>query len=279
MTPDPGPDSDRPAPKLDLDSAELARDYDTISANRQFESGKRLVQDLAIAAGEHVLDVGCGTGLLAEHIAGVVGPTGMVLGIDPLRHRIDIAKQKTRANLVFDVGDARDLSMLAAQSFDVVVLNAVFHWLPEKTGPLGQFHRVLKKGGRLGLTSSEKGERAAMHAAIVAALDEKPFADHPRPREGWAHRVDRAELRRLLEGAGFHIELLELRENQQRHASPEAAVRFSEASSFGNTFAHLPPELKPAAREAAVRHMARIAEPDGSVLRIGRRLIAIARKR
>jgi len=78
----------------------------------------------------------------------------MVLGLDPLPHRIELAREKTRPNLSFDVGDANDLSMLAQSSFDVVVLNAVFHWLPEKTGPLRQFARVLRSRGRLGISTS-----------------------------------------------------------------------------------------------------------------------------
>jgi len=63
-------------PSLADDSEVLARDYESISVGRQFQSGKRLVQALAISPGERVLDVGCGTGLLAEHIADVAGPAG-----------------------------------------------------------------------------------------------------------------------------------------------------------------------------------------------------------
>src|SRR5262245_23109530 len=141
----------RIGPLLTEDTDELARDYDRVSLGRQFQSGKRLVQALAIASGEHVLDIGCGTGLLAEHIADLVGPSGHVLGIDPLPPRIALAQAKARPNLEFLVGDAYDLSSLADSSFDVVCLNAVFHWLPEKMRPLREFARVLKAGGRIGI--------------------------------------------------------------------------------------------------------------------------------
>src|SRR5260370_28335607 len=100
------------APSLVLDNSELARDYDRISATRQLLAGKRLVADLALQPGERVLDVGCGTGLLAEHIADLVGPTGRVLGVDPLPLRIGLALAKARPNLSFQVGGAYDFLRL-----------------------------------------------------------------------------------------------------------------------------------------------------------------------
>ncbi len=60
------------------------------------QAGQRLIQDLAVAEGETVLDIGCGTGLLAEYIAAIIGPGGSVIGIDPLPLRIEIAKHRTR---------------------------------------------------------------------------------------------------------------------------------------------------------------------------------------
>lgn len=265
------------APKLDLDSEQLARAYERESATRQFESGKRLVADLAIAPGERVLDVGCGTGRLAEHIADIVGPSGHVLGIDPLRQRIAIAQAKARANLAFEVGDARELDGQATASFDVVVLNAVFHWLPEKAGPLASFFRILRRGGRLGLTTWPPGRRTALQEARLQVLGEPPFAQHVRPPDGVLFRVDTDRMRALLEDAGFGDNRIELRPVEQVFADAEAAIRYSEASSFGNFVGHLPSELRAQAREE-IRRRLQGKVGDQPVVRREQRMVVIARK-
>ena len=102
-------------PSLTQDSDELALDYERLSLDRQFQSGKLLIGKLVIVPGERVLDVGCGTGLLAQHIADLVGPTGSVLGVDPLPLRIELAQAKARPNLQFKVADAYDLSSIQAR--------------------------------------------------------------------------------------------------------------------------------------------------------------------
>ena len=263
-------------PSLLLDNSELARDYDRISATRQFQSGKRLVADLAIKPGERVLDVGCGTGLLAEHIADLVGPEGRVLGVDPLPLRIGLALAKARANLTFQVGDAYDLGDLPSSSCDVVVLNAVFHWLPEKTAPLLTFARLLRRGGRIGIGTGSKGHLTRVHQIMREVMAAPPFDKYPR-RESITWRVDAEEMRALFEATGFVSTLIEVRPTEQVHPSPEATIRFSEASSFGNAFGHLPEELKPLAREAVRRGLEAIATPEG-IVQHGSRLVAIAER-
>lgn len=266
-------------PSLTQDSEELARDYDRISVGRQFQSGKILVQELAVAPGERVLDVGCGTGLLAEHIADLVGATGSVLGIDPLPLRIELAQAKARPNLEFKVADAYDLSFIPTADFDVVCLNAVFHWLPEKSRPLGEFARVLKSGGRLGISSGGNGPRTRFQELVSEVLARPPFDAYARPPGGLTHHVDEQEMRQLLTAAGFAVKSIELRESVRGFASPQALVRYSEASSFGNLLAHLPVELRPAAREVIGRELAVLAAPDGTISQTNRRMVAIAVRR
>lgn len=213
--------------------------------------------------------------MLAEHIACLVGPTGRVLGIDPLPLRIEIARAKVRANLEFGVGDAYDLGGLPDASFDVVCLNAVFHWLPEKKGPLREFARLLRPGGRLGISSRLKGDRSRLQEIAAEVLAEPPFDHYRQTRDSIIFRVDEAEMYALLEGAGFEPTLMEVRPTEQVHPSAEAAIRYSEVSSFGNFLGHFPPELRARARTEVARRLAATAGPEG-IVQHGRRLVAIA---
>jgi ubiquinone/menaquinone biosynthesis C-methylase UbiE len=259
------------------DTAELAEHYEAVSADRQVKAGRVLIADLGVRDGESVLDVGCGTGILAGHVADIVGPTGQVVGIDPLPLRIQLAKRKARTNLRFEVGDANDLSPFPEASFDVVYLNAVFHWLPEKLGPLRQFARVLKSGGRLGFVTGSKDHPGPAQELKREILSREPYAryaiHHAPP-----YAVSAAELIDLLAQTGFtEVAKLDVIPNDHVHASPEALIAFSEASSFGNFLGHLPLDLKARATEELLRGLEPFRTADG-IQQGGSRIFAVAIK-
>jgi ubiquinone/menaquinone biosynthesis C-methylase UbiE len=262
---------------LTLDTQELAHHYEQVSAAHQFKAGQVLIAELDVAPGEKVLDVGSGTGLLAEYVAGLVGPTGSVIGIDPLPLRIALAQSKGRSNLSFQVGTASDLHDFPEASFDVVYLNAVLHWLPDKLGPLREIYRVLKRGGRLGISTGSKDHPNQLQEIKALVLAREPYSHYAAASGGMAQRVSAGELERLLGQSGFAVKKIEVRPHVRYHPTPEAAVEFAEASSFGNFLGHLPAELRTTARAAIMRELEQYRTPEG-IRRDGARIIAVALK-
>lgn len=252
-----------PSMKLFLDTDDLARDYEQVSVDRQFKFGRKLVARLRVATGDHVLDVGCGTGLLAQHVAGIVGAKGRTVGIDPLPLRIALAQQKVAPHLSFEVGDAKDLGKFAPDSFDVVYLNAVFHWLPEKRGPLRQALRVLKRSGRLGITTRSKDHPSQLHEIKARVLRQPRFARYSEGSDGEPAWVSTNELADMLDETGFIVEAIDLNTNHHFHASAEAAIRFLNASAFGNYLGHLPEELRQCAHDEISAELEHLRTPEG----------------
>jgi arsenite methyltransferase len=204
-----------PDTRLAHDTSELAQRYDRISAERQFRSGKELIGELEIIPGESVLDIGSGTGLLAEYAADLIGSQGQVLGLEPLPLRVDLAQQRTRSNLKFKVGNANDLGWLAEAAFDVVYLNAVLHWLNERQALMHQLFRILKHGGRLGISAASDETDSPMRTATLLVLRRAPYNEHAGKLTRLINRVSKPELEGLLHTAGFKIKKLELRKSKQ----------------------------------------------------------------
>src|SRR5207245_2504342 len=79
----------------------IASEYEDWAGGLHRRVAERLVEVAAPRPGEHCLDVGCGTGLVANAIAGLVGAGGQVLGLDVSTGMLDIAQRRAAANTLF----------------------------------------------------------------------------------------------------------------------------------------------------------------------------------
>jgi trans-aconitate methyltransferase len=159
--------------------------------------GVGVIELLDPKPGEHILDLGCGTGHLTNRIA-ELGAT--VVGIDTSRTMIDQARQNYPA-LRFELGDGRSIQL--EQSFDAVFSNAAIHWMTDQDAVARSVWRALKPGGRFVAEFGGKGNIFNLHSGIRAAVEAAGFfggdADYYRyyPTIG--------EYSTLLESAGFAV--------------------------------------------------------------------------
>jgi ubiquinone/menaquinone biosynthesis C-methylase UbiE len=113
---------------------------------------EKMLRLAALRSGEHILDIGCGTGTLAIMAKRRVGGRGAVHGIDASPEMVEHARMKAKragVDITFTAAPAQALP-LPDQSIDIVTSTLMLHHLPRKARPhiVREIKRVLKPGGR-----------------------------------------------------------------------------------------------------------------------------------
>jgi arsenite methyltransferase len=222
-------------------SAELASAYDALS-DPQFTHGKELIALLGIRRGDRVLDIGCGTGRLAAFAVEQVGAQARIVGIDPAPPRIEIAQQRRDPRLEFRNGQAQDLSQFPDATFDVAYMNSVLNWIDDRPKALGEANRVLKPRGRLGIGTTVRDRpnqlrllegrawRAARGGGNSPTVEESPGSSQER---GSRYAATAAEIRAMLEDAGFVPRMLEVRTFVSVFRDVAQIIDFLQATTHG----------------------------------------------
>lgn len=170
----------------------IADAYDFIADSNEKAARHAGVKALGLKPGEAVVELGFGTGNEVLDLAGLVGPTGTVAGIDISSGMLAVAQRKLAASppacpVDLRVGDARSLPFADA-SFDAAYTSFTLELFPAEDIPavLAEAKRVLKSGGRLAVVSMSvvpAGQRASalektyvwMHRHFPHLVDCRPI--------------------------------------------------------------------------------------------------------
>ena len=183
-----------------------------------------LLRHAALQSGERVLDVACGTGIVARQAAPLVGADGQVVAVDMNPAMLGVARAlpaPSGATITWQEGNAMALPFPDG-AFDVVLCQHGLQFVPDRAGAVREMRRVLAPGGRALVIVLQALARHPVFEALMESVARRlslpvsavmtPFALH-----------DADELRTLFTGAGFKkVDIL-----------PESTtVRFPEPERF-----------------------------------------------
>jgi ubiquinone/menaquinone biosynthesis C-methylase UbiE len=132
-----------------------------------------LIKTATLRPGERVLDVACGTGVVARLASARVGPSGAVAGLDINPAMLAVARSATASGTPIEWHEASAESIpLPDESFDVVLCQLGLQFVPDKAAALGEMRRVLVPGGRvlLNLPAGMPPLFAAVHPSVKRHL-------------------------------------------------------------------------------------------------------------
>jgi SAM-dependent methyltransferase len=121
-----------------------------------------------VIAGQSVLDVACGTGIVARTAAERVGPDGTVVGVDLNEAMLTVAR-RLRPDLEWHQGDAAALPFPDA-SFDTVVCQAAMMFFPDPEAALREMSRVAVPGGTVAVQVWSTLEASAGYSRFAEIL-------------------------------------------------------------------------------------------------------------
>jgi 27-O-demethylrifamycin SV methyltransferase len=154
---------------------------------------RKIVDTLGLRRGEHLLDAGCGTGTASIHIAGeyAVQVTGITISlVEAARAQARAQESGAAEQARFEAADYHSLPFADAAFDAIVAFESLFNAFDLEKA-LGEFHRVLRPGGRVAISEISK--------TTDASPLKKPFplAREPMTAESWI---------KAFESVGFVVE-------------------------------------------------------------------------
>jgi len=141
-------------------------EYDRLSTPME-AMGREVLERLALAGSETVIDAGCGSGRVTEALIARL-PGGRVVGVDASASMIDAARERLGDRAELHVADlvTFDLGLRA----DAILSTATFHWIADHDRLFEHLFAALKPGGRIVAQCGGEGNVAAVVAQLESPV-------------------------------------------------------------------------------------------------------------
>jgi ubiquinone/menaquinone biosynthesis C-methylase UbiE len=164
-----------------------------------------LVERVGLRAGDRVLDIACGTGVVARLAASAVGDAGRVAAIDVNRGMLAVGRSlppPAGGRIEWYDGTA-DALPFPDREFDVVLCQLGLQFFPDRPTALREMRRVLASAGRVGATVFTSIERNPAALALANAVDRHLGVGASSAKRSEHSLADPHELRELFSEVGF----------------------------------------------------------------------------
>lgn len=154
---------------------EAGRGYETLFVPALFEPWTtHLVEAAAIGPGMQVLDVACGTGVLARRVLAETGPSGGVTGLDPAPGMLAVAEEiEPTVDWRLCGAESMDLN---DEAFDAVVSQFGLMFVEDRQKAADEMRRVLKAGGSLAVAVWDSVGQNPAYADLIDLLEQEVSA-------------------------------------------------------------------------------------------------------
>jgi SAM-dependent methyltransferase len=249
-----------PALQAQIDAAKA---YEALMVPALFGQWAPAVADAAhIQPGERVLDVACGTGVLAREVLSRTGAADLVSGLDPSPGMMEVARQLA-PGVDWREGIAESLPFPDA-SFDVVVSQFGLMFFSDRSRALREALRVLGPGGRVAIAVWDSLENIPAYADEVALLEGLAGAPAADALRAPFLLGDRRELETLFAGAGVDAVEVATRRGTARFPSVRVMVEADLRGWLPLMGVVLTEEQIAEVLEAAEEALSQYVTPDGA---------------
>jgi SAM-dependent methyltransferase len=204
-------------------SVEQAEAYEAQLVPALFgEWADRLVDATGVAPGHRVLDVACGTGVVARAAQERVGEHGTVVGLDLNESMLTVAR-RLRPDLAWRQGDAANLPF-PDRSFEVALCQSGLMFVPDVTGALREMVRVVVVDGVVGVQVWDRRESQPAYGPFIDVVARHAGSDAIDLLSTYFVRGDLDELGSSLASAGLETTSIRTEESTLTFGSIEAFV-------------------------------------------------------